>query len=102
METSMPPAVPISDDIFSAFLKCKYKAYLKLAGQAGETSPAAGPARSTRARRGQVVPPVAVHDRPEGQPVPQQDLLDPLRADIVNQLGVARRQVLDGRPAADD
>src|SRR5881296_1373170 len=38
METPMPPAVPISDDIFSAFLKCKYKAYLKLAGQAGETS----------------------------------------------------------------
>src|SRR4051794_33890338 len=38
METPMPPAVPISDDIFSAFLKCKYKAYLKLAAQAGETS----------------------------------------------------------------
>ena len=34
----MNPPTPISDDIFAAFLKCRYKAYLKLAGQAGEPS----------------------------------------------------------------
>jgi predicted RecB family nuclease len=34
----MQQATTITDDIFSAFLNCKYKAYLKLAGQAGEPS----------------------------------------------------------------
>ena len=29
----------ISDEIFSAFLKCRYKAYFKLTGQSGEVSP---------------------------------------------------------------
>ena len=32
----MNPSTPISDDIFTAFLKCKHKAHLKLAGVAGE------------------------------------------------------------------
>jgi len=34
----MNPSLPLSDDIFAAFLKCRYKAYLKLRGAAGETS----------------------------------------------------------------
>jgi predicted RecB family nuclease len=34
----MQQAATITDDIFSAFLKCRHKAYLKLAGQAGEPS----------------------------------------------------------------
>jgi predicted RecB family nuclease len=32
------PAPPITEEVFSAYLKCRYKAYLKLAGAAGEKS----------------------------------------------------------------
>ncbi len=34
----MDPALPLTDGLFAAFLKCRYKAYLKLQGAAGETS----------------------------------------------------------------
>ncbi len=34
----MSQIAPLTDDIFSAYLKCKYKAYLRLAGVAGEPS----------------------------------------------------------------
>jgi hypothetical protein len=34
----MNPPLPITDEVFTAFLKCKYKAYLKLTGESGEQS----------------------------------------------------------------
>jgi hypothetical protein len=34
----MDPPPPLTDEVFSAFLKCRYKAYLKLRGEAGEKS----------------------------------------------------------------
>jgi phosphoglycolate phosphatase len=34
----MNPPLTLTDDIFTAFLKCKYKAYLKLTGLSGEKS----------------------------------------------------------------
>jgi predicted RecB family nuclease len=34
----MNPSVPLTAETFAAFLKCRYKAYLKLKGEAGETS----------------------------------------------------------------
>src|ERR1700677_2810449 len=36
--TSMPPLAIIAEETFSAYLKCKYKAYLKLQGAVGEVS----------------------------------------------------------------
>src|SRR5437868_7115231 len=33
---TMNPPTPISNDIFVAYLQCKHKAYLKLAGASGE------------------------------------------------------------------
>ena len=34
----MNPTSTLTDDIFAAFLKCRYKAHLKLQGTAGEPS----------------------------------------------------------------
>jgi hypothetical protein len=34
----MEPLPVITDDTFAAFLKCRYKAYLKLRGEAGDKS----------------------------------------------------------------